>query len=184
MYYPIVIHKSPDSIYGVTVPDLPGCFSAGETIEEAIEQAGEAVRSHIDMLLADGVGIPAIQDIGIHWANPDYADGLFARVSVLDQDDIDRLIDRDAEGLARLRSDVTRLTTLVETLATQHREAIARIDMNLTEIRISRLEQQIDADRQKLKESNNTLESINAIVERLDAILARLNARNFPPNNG
>lgn len=86
MYYPIVIHKSPDSIYGVTVPDLLGCFSAGETIEEAIEQAGEAVRAHIDMLLAAGVGIPKPQGIGIHWANPDYADGLFARVSALDME--------------------------------------------------------------------------------------------------
>ena len=32
----IVIHKDPESCYGVTVPDLPGCFSAGNTIEEAL----------------------------------------------------------------------------------------------------------------------------------------------------
>jgi predicted RNase H-like HicB family nuclease len=36
MYFPIAIHKDPDSDYGVTVPDLPGCFSAGSTIDEAI----------------------------------------------------------------------------------------------------------------------------------------------------
>ena len=35
MRYPIVIHKDPESCYGVTVPDLPGCFSAGNTVEEA-----------------------------------------------------------------------------------------------------------------------------------------------------
>ena len=82
MQYLIVIHKSAESTYGVTVPDLPGCFSAGETIEEAIKMAKEAIQSHIDMLLADGDSIPAIQDIRAHWDNPDYADGIFARASV------------------------------------------------------------------------------------------------------
>ena len=39
MRFPIVIHKDAGSAYGVTVPDLPGCFSAGDTLEEAIESA-------------------------------------------------------------------------------------------------------------------------------------------------
>jgi hypothetical protein len=33
MNYPVVLHKDPDSGYGVTVPDLPGCFSAGKTVK-------------------------------------------------------------------------------------------------------------------------------------------------------
>lgn len=33
--YPIIIHNDKDSDYGVTVPDLPGCFSAGTTPDEA-----------------------------------------------------------------------------------------------------------------------------------------------------
>ena len=32
MLIPVAIHKDTDSLYGVTVPDIPGCFSAGETI--------------------------------------------------------------------------------------------------------------------------------------------------------
>ncbi|MGA0846442.1 MAG: type II toxin-antitoxin system HicB family antitoxin [Luteolibacter sp.] len=32
MRYPF-IHKDRDSDYGVTVPDLPGCFSAGDTAD-------------------------------------------------------------------------------------------------------------------------------------------------------
>jgi predicted RNase H-like HicB family nuclease len=32
MRYPIVIHKDADNDYGVSVPDLPGCFSAGESV--------------------------------------------------------------------------------------------------------------------------------------------------------
>ena len=38
MQYPVVIHKDPDTDYGVTVPDLPGCFTAGDTVDQALEQ--------------------------------------------------------------------------------------------------------------------------------------------------
>lgn len=37
MRYPIIIHKDPESDFGITVPDLPGCFSAGSTMEEALQ---------------------------------------------------------------------------------------------------------------------------------------------------
>lgn len=59
MKYPIVIHKDPDSDYGVTVPDLPGCFSAGSTVEEAMENAQEAVLTHIEGLVMDGETVPS-----------------------------------------------------------------------------------------------------------------------------
>ncbi|MDP6038920.1 MAG: type II toxin-antitoxin system HicB family antitoxin, partial [Candidatus Latescibacteria bacterium] len=54
MQYPVVIHKDDDSDYGVTVPDLPGCFSAGDTIEDALAQGAEAVLCHIEGLMIDG----------------------------------------------------------------------------------------------------------------------------------
>ena len=47
MQYPVVIHKDSDSDYGVTFPDIPGCFSAGSTIEETINMAQEAAECHI-----------------------------------------------------------------------------------------------------------------------------------------
>lgn len=59
MRYPVVIHKDPDSDYGVTVPDLPGCFSAGETFENALENAQEAILTHIEGLLLDNDPVPA-----------------------------------------------------------------------------------------------------------------------------
>jgi predicted RNase H-like HicB family nuclease len=43
MHHPIAIESRTDqTAYGVVVPDLPSCFSAGETLEEAIAGAGEA----------------------------------------------------------------------------------------------------------------------------------------------
>ena len=58
MRYPLYLEKDKDSDYGVTVPDLPGCFSAGETIEEALENAEEAILTHIEGMLMDNETIP------------------------------------------------------------------------------------------------------------------------------
>jgi predicted RNase H-like HicB family nuclease len=69
MRYPIVIHKNLDSSYGVTAPDLPGCFSAGDTLEEAMLNATEAIECHIQGLLIDGEEIPRPQSMEVHRPN-------------------------------------------------------------------------------------------------------------------
>jgi predicted RNase H-like HicB family nuclease len=57
MRYPLIIHY--DTIaYGVTVPDIPGCFSAGDTLDEAIINVTEAIDGHLTLLAEDGVAIP------------------------------------------------------------------------------------------------------------------------------
>lgn len=82
MRYPVVLHKDPDSDYGVTVPDLPGCFSAGKTIDEALMEVVEAIECHIEGLLVDGEMVPAPTSIENHQDNPEYADGVWALVTV------------------------------------------------------------------------------------------------------
>jgi predicted RNase H-like HicB family nuclease len=82
MRYPVVIHKDPDSDYGVTVPDLPGCFSAGETMDEALDQVVEAIELHIESLLLDGEPIPVPHTIEHHMDDPDLADGVWAIASI------------------------------------------------------------------------------------------------------
>ena len=82
MRYPIVIHKDPDSDYGVTVPDLPGCFSAGDTMGDAIDMAREAIIGHIETLLMDGQPIPDQRPLEFHLADEYYADGIWALVDV------------------------------------------------------------------------------------------------------
>ena len=82
MHYPIVIHKDPDSDYGVTVPDLPGCFSAGNTVDDALAQAVEAIECHIEGLMLDGEPIPIPKGIEFHQGNADDAGGIWALVSV------------------------------------------------------------------------------------------------------
>lgn len=82
MRYPVVIHKDTDSDYGVTVPDLPGCFSAGDTMDDALIQVIEGIECHLEGLLADNEPLPLPQPIESHQQNPDYADGVWALVNV------------------------------------------------------------------------------------------------------
>ena len=82
MQFPIVIHKEETSDYGVTVPDLPGCFSAGHTLEDAVVSAHEAVACHIEGLLTDGESIPVRSPIDNHQANHEYEGGVWALVDV------------------------------------------------------------------------------------------------------
>src|SRR5262245_37339999 len=82
MRYPVVIHKDPDSDYGVTVPDLPGCFSAGETMDEALIAVTEAIECHLEGLLLDGELIPLPTSVEHHQDNPDFAGGVWALAQV------------------------------------------------------------------------------------------------------
>jgi predicted RNase H-like HicB family nuclease len=54
MEFPVAIHKDTDSAYGVCVPDVPGCHTAGETLEEALANAKVAIKLHVDTLRETG----------------------------------------------------------------------------------------------------------------------------------
>jgi predicted RNase H-like HicB family nuclease len=60
MKYPIAIEiGSPKKSWGVVVPDLPGCFSAADSgIDEAIENAKEAIELWIEVALEKGMEVP------------------------------------------------------------------------------------------------------------------------------
>jgi predicted RNase H-like HicB family nuclease len=82
MNYPIAIHKDSDSDYGVIVPDLPGCFSAGRTLDEAVTMAKEAVELHLEGLIEEGHAIPEPATIDERADSPEYAGATWAVVSV------------------------------------------------------------------------------------------------------
>ena len=59
MRYPIVIEDgSSDTSFGVVFPDLPGCFSAGDTLDQALDAAKEAAAAWIDAAIDSGQQIP------------------------------------------------------------------------------------------------------------------------------
>jgi predicted RNase H-like HicB family nuclease len=54
-----LIHKDPDSDFGISFPDFPGCISAGETLDEARRMGAEALAFHIEGMIEDGEAVPA-----------------------------------------------------------------------------------------------------------------------------
>ncbi len=74
MRYIAFIHKDPDSAYGVSFPDMPGCFSAGDTIDEAVRNAVEALSGHVRFLEADGDPVPAPRDFDAIMSDPQLAE--------------------------------------------------------------------------------------------------------------
>ena len=58
MHYLAFVHRDPDSTFGVSFPDLPGCVSAGDTLEAALHNAAEALALHAEGLIDDEVALP------------------------------------------------------------------------------------------------------------------------------
>jgi len=82
MLFPIALHTDNGIKYGVTVPDLPGCFSGGEDLEDAINSAKEAICLHLESLLEENIPIPAIKNIAEHRKDELLADALWGLVEV------------------------------------------------------------------------------------------------------
>lgn len=56
--YIALIHKDQGSDFGVSFPDLPGCVTAGKTLDDARELALEALVLHLEGMSEDGEAIP------------------------------------------------------------------------------------------------------------------------------
>jgi predicted RNase H-like HicB family nuclease len=83
MRYPIAIEPGDKRhAFGVAVPDLPGCFSAGDTLDEAIDNASEAIQLWLETVIDDAGAIPEPRSIAEHQRNPEFAGWVWALVSV------------------------------------------------------------------------------------------------------
>lgn len=81
--YPIAIEIGNETTaFGVIVPDLEGCFSAGDTLDEAIDNAKEAITLHIDGLLDDNEMIPAPSPVSRYSSLAEYAGYIWAIVEI------------------------------------------------------------------------------------------------------
>jgi len=58
MEYTVVLHPAEEGGYWVDVPALPGCYSQGETVEEAMANVREAIEAHLDALKEDNQPMP------------------------------------------------------------------------------------------------------------------------------
>lgn len=82
--FPVVIHKDAESCYSVTIPDMPGCFSAGESLQEAVGNIQQAAECHY----FEEPDLPVPSDLERWLKDPDYRDGIWVLVDV----DLSRLL--------------------------------------------------------------------------------------------
>ena len=74
--YVALIHKDAGTSYGVSFPDLPGCVSVGDTLDEAVRNAAEALAGHLALMKADGDPIPAPRSLDAIKSDPGLDDDL------------------------------------------------------------------------------------------------------------
>jgi predicted RNase H-like HicB family nuclease len=82
MDYIAIIHKEPNSDFGVSFPDFPGCVTAGRTLDEAKDMAAEALTGHIEVMNETGEPVPDPSTLDEVMSNPDFQDGVAFLVSV------------------------------------------------------------------------------------------------------
>ena len=83
MKFPIAIEPGDETTaFGVVVPDLPGCFSAGDTLEEAYANAAEAIELWVEAVLDTGGTIPAPGNLQALRRDPDLAGWILDMVEV------------------------------------------------------------------------------------------------------
>lgn len=83
MLYPIAVEKGSDvEAYGVIVPDIKGCFSAGDTFEEALTNVKDAIAGHLEILAEDGEEIPLASEVSKYLNNDEFKGFIWAVVDV------------------------------------------------------------------------------------------------------
>jgi len=119
MKYPIAIEPGDNNhAFSVVVPDLPGCFSAGDTLDEALDNAKEAIDLWLETVIDDGGDVPEAQPFSTHQTNPEFAGWIWAiinvdlaslsdkaeRINITLPSRVLRRIDRDAQAAGESRS--------------------------------------------------------------------------------
>jgi predicted RNase H-like HicB family nuclease len=83
MKFPIAIEPATENTaWGVVVPDMPGCFSAGDSAEDAFANAVEAIEAHCEILAEDDQEIPTPRPLAQWQADPEFSGWVWALVDV------------------------------------------------------------------------------------------------------
>jgi predicted RNase H-like HicB family nuclease len=83
MLYPIAIEKGDDvHAFGVIIPDIIGCYSAGDSFEEALTNAKDAIETHLELLAEDGDLPPMASSIDTHYGQERFTGWIWALCEV------------------------------------------------------------------------------------------------------
>ena len=118
VFYPAIIERGPDG-FGVFFPDLPGCVSAGRSIQEAALGAEEALSGHLSVSIEHGDKLPDPSALDALDASYDVDEvgrilvrgerpGKSVRVQVSIEEGLLARIDRVASNRSRYLADAAR----------------------------------------------------------------------------
>lgn len=81
---PIAIYKEVDSAnYGAVIPDVPGCYPVGDTIEALIDDSKSMIIEYMEYITDEKIPFDLkITNIEALRANPDYEDAFWAIVEI------------------------------------------------------------------------------------------------------
>jgi predicted RNase H-like HicB family nuclease len=113
-YYPAVVEADADG-YSVFFPDVPGCASGGGTLQEAAENAEEALQAHLELAIENGEAVPEPSDLDAVQVAADVQEAARllvridlgakpVRVNVMLPGDLLAAVDRHAERMGYTRS--------------------------------------------------------------------------------
>lgn len=61
--YSVIIHDDEEGGYWVEVPALPGCYSQGESVDDALENVREAIALYLEVLNEENADIPTDSEV-------------------------------------------------------------------------------------------------------------------------
>lgn len=59
--YEVVLSPEPEGGFSVSVPDLPGCHTQGETRDEALAMVKEAIEGYLEVMEEEGWEVPRVE---------------------------------------------------------------------------------------------------------------------------
>jgi predicted RNase H-like HicB family nuclease len=72
--YIVIVHKDPESAYGMTFPDAPGCFSAVDELDDLFANAAEALSLWTEEMQEGSLPIPAPRDFADLRVDPQWTE--------------------------------------------------------------------------------------------------------------
>lgn len=82
MKYPVYLHQADSGSYSGFVPDVVGCYFAGDTIDEAIADAHSAIDAYLEYQSEKGRDVPVAKTINDHKDDEDCQGGVWGFVDI------------------------------------------------------------------------------------------------------
>jgi antitoxin HicB len=124
--YPVTIEEAPEGGYFVQIESLPGCYSQGETIEEALKMIEDARKLWLESMYEDGNDIPLPE--GEH----EYSGKFIVRIPKRLHRQLDRLAEK--EGVSLNQYVVSALSYSAGQKAIQHKKKKLRVNARLIKV--------------------------------------------------